>query len=222
MGLFRKSVNPAQLKSLEAELNAMRQRLDVADQEKTSLDTRLRTLNETSNRLDQQVELLTTTNSRLNERVELVAVLSAHVEELTNRLSPTSVPPPPTGRSPLPPTPPPPPDDGSDMADETLIGELREQLAQVAEQMLALDVRVTNVSTELANQLTELSQELDNFDDRDGANTNGTGDSGMEKRIETAVSSFRESTERLATEQARYEIQFRADLAKLADRLGKE
>ncbi len=52
--------------------------------------------------------------------------------------------------------------------------------------------RVTSVSTELANQLTEIGDDIE---------------------------PMHESAERLAAEQARYQIQFRQDLAELAERI---
>ena len=55
-----------------------------------------------------------------------------------------------------------------------------------------LDERVTAVSTELANQLTEIGNDIEPMHD---------------------------SAERLAAEQARYQIQFRQDLAELAERI---
>ena len=39
------------------------------------------------------------------------------------------------------------------------------------------------------------------------------------ERLDTAMEDVLDSTERLAAEQARYEIQFRTDLADLAERL---
>jgi hypothetical protein len=83
----------------------------------------------------------------------------------------------------------------------------------MAERLAALDERVTSVSLELANQLTELSGDLELV----GAGERGVDD--LDARIESSLEAIRSGQERLAAEQARYEIQFRADLADLAERL---
>lgn len=107
---------------------------------------------------------------------------------------------------------------------------VREQLDDLSEQLNAMDGRVTAVSTELANQLTELSRDIDQLNRR-ADDTNETGDSTsddgdaadlearLSERLDTAIDDVLETTERLAAEQARYEIQFRADLAELAERI---
>ena len=69
-----------------------------------------------------------------------------------------------------------------------------------------VDARITSISTELAHQLTELSGEVDGL----GANDPPT---------ERVVDELRDAQTRLANEQARYQIQFRQDLAELAERL---
>lgn len=108
------------------------------------------------------------------------------------------------------------------------IATLREQLTDVAEQMTSMDGRVTAVSTELANQLTELSRDIDELNRR--TQEAGGGESGevidttelearLAERLDTAIVDVLDTTEKLAAEQARYEIQFRADLAELAERL---
>lgn len=102
-----------------------------------------------------------------------------------------------------------------------------------------MDTRVTNISTELANQLTELSRDIDELNRRsqeaaDAAATTGGSDDEMSastdidtteiearlaERLDAAIDDVLDTTERLAAEQARYEIKFRADLAELAERL---
>ncbi len=81
----------------------------------------------------------------------------------------------------------------------------RELSAKLAE----LDARVTAVSTELANQLTELGHDIDSL----GARPPGDGSE------PAAVGELRDGQVRLANEQARYQIAFREDLARLADEL---
>ncbi len=76
----------------------------------------------------------------------------------------------------------------------------------------AIDSRVNQVSLELTNQLTELSGDID----RASAQADAA------ELIEQLTSQLDDVTggqQRLANEQARYAIQFREDLAELADRL---
>lgn len=72
------------------------------------------------------------------------------------------------------------------------------------DRLSSLDDRVTSVSTELANQLTELGQDIDAL----GTNA------GPE-----ALDAVRDGQVKLANEQARYQIAFREDLARLAQDL---
>jgi DNA repair exonuclease SbcCD ATPase subunit len=87
----------------------------------------------------------------------------------------------------------PPPDPG------TRLDELASKLAE-------LDARVTSVSTELANQIAELGNDLDN--PPPDASPDGA-----------VLDELREGQVRLANEQARYQIAFREDLARLAEQL---
>lgn len=87
--------------------------------------------------------------------------------------------------------------------------ELRLQIGQIAEKVTALDGRVTQISVELANQLTELSSDLDTVNERGGDAA------AIEQRLDEITT----GQTRLANEQARYEIQFRSDLAELVERL---
>ena len=122
--------------------------------------------------------------------------------------------------------------------DEEEIAALRQQLADVTERVSGMDTRVTSVSTELANQLTELSRDIDELTRRsqEAADAAAAGGSDAEtsasvdidageiearlaERLDAAIDDVLDTTERLAAEQARYEIQFRADLAELAERL---
>lgn len=108
------------------------------------------------------------------------------------------------------------------------LADLRSQLDALTEATSAIDARVTGVSMELANQLTELGRDIDELNRR---TTESAVDSSatevdtaelearISERLDAALDDVVESTERLAAEQARYEIQFRADLAELAERL---
>ena len=87
-------------------------------------------------------------------------------------------------------------------------------IADLVERLDALEVRVASVSTELANQLSEIAGELD---DPPTERIDAV-EAAFAASLNDAVSGIRTTTEALAAEQARYEIQFRADLAELADR----
>lgn len=90
--------------------------------------------------------------------------------------------------------------------------EVRAQLGLLAEKVGAIDARVNQVSLELTNQLTELSGDLDRVGDRADAVE-------MIEQLTARIEEVTGGQQRLATEQARYAIQFREDLAELADRL---
>ncbi|WP_394935573.1 hypothetical protein [uncultured Ilumatobacter sp.] len=93
---------------------------------------------------------------------------------------------------------------------------MRTEITEMAESMAALDRRITNVSMELANQLTELSNDLEVL----LLSADNKADDGDEAAVVgLAIEAVQQSTERLAIEQARYQIQFRQDLAELAERL---
>ncbi|MGD9999606.1 MAG: hypothetical protein AB7U39_22020, partial [Ilumatobacteraceae bacterium] len=78
------------------------------------------------------------------------------------------------------------------------------------EQAAALEDRLGNVSTELANQLSELSRDMDHLATREPVQA---------PTDEAAVAALKVSQVKLANEQARYEITFREDLAALAEQV---
>lgn len=82
----------------------------------------------------------------------------------------------------------------------------------VREHMALLDQRLTNVSTELANQLSELGRDIDGLDQRASEVADGV-------VSDEVVDALRGGQVKLANEQARYEIAFREDLAALAEQL---
>ncbi len=88
-------------------------------------------------------------------------------------------------------------------------GDVSARLYAVVEQIGALDSRITSVSTELANQLNELGNDIESLHNRPPGEPVG----------DEALDVLRDSQERLANEQARYQIAFREDLAKLAEQL---
>lgn len=83
------------------------------------------------------------------------------------------------------------------------------KLDQISKRLDDLDARITSVSTELANQISELGGEIDTLQKRAEA----------EPMADEVADALRDSQERLASEQARYQIAFREDLARLAEQL---
>ncbi len=82
----------------------------------------------------------------------------------------------------------------------------------VREHMALLDQRLTNVGTELANQLSELGRDIDGL----GQRLPEVADPTVSDEV---VDALRGGQVKLANEQARYEIAFREDLAALAEQL---
>jgi hypothetical protein len=82
------------------------------------------------------------------------------------------------------------------------------RLEELSAKVAHLDARVTAVSTELANQLTELGHDIDALGSRPPDDGQGP-----------AFGELRDGQVRLANEQARYQMAFREDLARLADDL---
>lgn len=80
------------------------------------------------------------------------------------------------------------------------------------DQANALDERIQSVSTQLANQLGELSRDMDSLAARQPSTAAVLVD-------DEAVNTLRTGQVKLAAEQARYEISFREDLAMLAEQV---
>jgi chromosome segregation ATPase len=99
-----------------------------------------------------------------------------------------------------------------------LDAETRRQLGQLAEKVGVIDSRVNQVSLELTNQLTELSNDIDRAGDRSNDETGADVTEAIDELVER-LDELTSGQERLAGEQARYAIAFRNDLAELADRL---
>ncbi len=99
------------------------------------------------------------------------------------------------------------------------IGQLAERMSSndnearaVREHMALLDQRLTNVGTELANQISELGSDIDGLGQRVPEIVDGS-------VSDEVVEALRGGQVKLANEQARYEIAFRQDLAALAEQL---
>ena len=78
----------------------------------------------------------------------------------------------------------------------------------VADRLGDIEARVTGLGAELSRQLHELGTDIDELSKRVDNDTTAQ-----------AVDALKAAQIRLATEQARYEITFRQDLADLADQL---
>lgn len=194
----------------------------------------------------QIVELATSTRGTAARLVQLEAQ-GIDLDEMNTRLRDLAVrldaaeaaaPPPPPLSTPAPPPPPDVPGPAGDVSgpvpavDEQLdeqLDELRRRVDDLQERLGSVDARVTNIAMELANQLAELGSDIDELssrpatdpDDTERLSTDDTAEieARLAQRIDEAIEGVADSTERLAAEQARYEIQFRADLAELAERL---
>ena len=119
-----------------------------------------------------------------------------HARSSLAQFTATPAPPPATG-TPLPADPPPPVAHTADL--DELRANLTARVDALAQRLEWIDARITSISTELANQLTELGHEGD--------------------ATSQAAVALRDAQTKLANEQARYQIAFREDLATLADRL---
>jgi len=91
----------------------------------------------------------------------------------------------------------------------TAARDLDRRLDAVVAQLAELDQRLTAVSRELANQLGELSNDIDAVARRPDPSAID----------EETLEELRDTQLRLANEQVRYQIAFRSDLAKLAEQL---
>lgn len=89
-----------------------------------------------------------------------------------------------------------------------LLADERAAARAVVERLTSLEARVSGMGTELSRQIHELGNEIEQIS-RDAADA-GLGD---------VVTTLRDAQILLASEQARYAITFRQDLAALADAL---
>ena len=135
---------------------------------------------------------------RLDESDAAKVELASKIRSLTERLeTPITAPPP---EPPTPSSPPP--------VAAAELEAVRAQIARLTVRLEALDRRITTISTELANQLGELSDDIDTLGKRTEADAID----------EATLVALRDAQTRLAGEQARYQIAFRQDLAEIAER----
>lgn len=226
MGLFKKrATDPEEMERLKAEIASMGARLSASDQAKDDLR---QTVDGLASRIDRpiappptgpppppassidpaQLNLMNAKIERLSTRIDESAEsarepvapsvdsarldeIAAALEQLATRVEEVEAP---SGSDQPPPV------------DPARLDELRATLERIAERLDEVDGRITSISTELANQINEMSGELESL----GAN---------EPATDEIVDELRDAQTRLASEQARYQIAFRQDLAQLADRL---
>lgn len=235
----------AQLDAALAERATLEQRLAALDHGVGSIGEELVKLasahgatNEHLRSIEDRVLAADVQMDAINHRLGDVETLTADLDAINQRLASFGDAPEPPGallgQSPPPPPPPPPPPAPTapsggtvDDTSERLV-ELRAQLDALTEATSAIDARVTGVSMELANQLTELGRDIDELNRRTTESAADGGATGIDtaelearitERLDAAIDDVLDSTERLAAEQARYEIRFRADLAELAERI---
>ena len=123
--------------------------------------------------------------------------LGSRVHSLTSRLdTPTPTPPPP----------PPPAEPAQPEVTDADLDILRARFQRLSDRLDQVDARVTSISTELANQITELSGDIESI-------------AKEHPPTDDVVTEMRDAQVKLANEQARYQIAFREDLADLAERL---
>lgn len=84
----------------------------------------------------------------------------------------------------------------------------RQNAKSVADRISGLETRVSGMGAELSRQLHELGNEIEELSQR--ADEDG---------VAEVIATLKATQIKLASEQARYEITFRQDLAQLADQL---
>lgn len=189
MGLFKKrTTDPEELDRLKGEIAAMASRLEATEAAKGELDSRLQGI---QSRLDAP------TPAPLEPPAPMPTIDPAELDKINARIARL------TDRV-----------DGDDAVagddtppvDTAHVEELTAQMQRITDRIDELDQRITSISTELANQITELGGDVDAV-------------RGNEPATDEVVGELRDAQTRLASEQARYQIAFRQDLAELADRL---
>ena len=186
MGLFKKRVtDPDEIARLKAEIASMSARLQASDEAKGQLDSTVRGL-------VTRLETPTPPPPEPPPPVPTVAPveidkLNAKIERLSTRLDEARAEPTAT-------------------IDPAELEQLTARMQQISERLDEVDQRISSISTELANQITELSGDIEAM-------------GGNEPPSDEIVDELRDAQTRLAGEQARYQIAFRQDLADLAERL---
>ena len=91
-----------------------------------------------------------------------------------------------------------------------------------SEQLSGIQERLQSVSTELANQLSELGRDIDHLTEQQAMLREAAPEGDAHSATDEVIETLRAGQVRLANEQARYEIAFRADLAELAEKVRRQ
>ena len=185
MGLFKKrATDPDEIERLKAEIASMSARLQASETAKGELDTTVRGL-------VTRLETPAPPPPKAPPHVPTVDpaqidMLNAKIERLAHRVD----------------------EDNRDNASAVspAVEDLNVKMHRIGERIDEIDQRIGSISNELANQITELSGDIDAM-------------GGREPATDDVVDELRDAQTRIAAEQARYQIAFRQDLAELADRL---
>jgi tetrahydromethanopterin S-methyltransferase subunit G len=202
MGLFKKKPkDPSEIERLKSEIASMAARLDAADSAKQQLGDQVQGL---ATRLDTPPEPPPPPPpSEPTVHPDEFRAIVSRVSELAKRVdnpSPVDAPAPAVSPDELEAV------NAKVQANTEQLGGLDGVGAQVqtlTTRLDQLDARITSISNELANQITELSSDIESLNGKDPASD--------------LVDRLRDTQVKLANEQARYQIAFREDLAHLAD-----
>ena len=228
MGLFKKKAKePSEIERLKSQIEFMAARLDAADTAKQQLGEQMNGL---VTRLDAPPEPpppsvspaeFSAVESKLKAVINRLAEptaptvdpdqfddVRAKLQSITDRLD-TKFEPPTDAASPSPVV-----DRGEFEAISATVSTIAARIDDIdavtarvetiAVRIDQLDARITSISNELANQITELSGDIEGLT---------TGD----EPASEVVDHLHDTQVKLANEQARYQIAFRQDLAQLAD-----
>ena len=202
MGLFSKKprIDPEELAMVRREMTELRQRLDISERARSGLEIQLQQLDAATASLAARSHLMDDVTHRLAEmevlkrQVAQIDVVNAKIHSLDSL----------NGKL-------------AELADR--VTTTSDDAKQAKQQAAALHERISNVTTELANQLGELSTEMDGLAaSQASAANNVVAEQPVAAEVLEKISS---AQVKLANDQVRYEIAFRHDLAALADQLRK-
>lgn len=208
MSLFKRksSKGPNAVDALRAEVAEMHQQLDASEQSRRLLEARIQSLDATTLSLVGRTGELDEITQRMAEvdaikhqvaQIDVVNAKLASLDSLNSKLT--------------------------ELAERVTISS--DDARQAKDQAATLHEHISNVSIELANQLGELSREIDGLN----SVANAPRPSAMpppapvleptQALSKDVLDQLRTSQVKLANEQARYEIAFRQDLAMLAEQV---
>ncbi|MEO6124937.1 MAG: hypothetical protein ABIR32_14625 [Ilumatobacteraceae bacterium] len=200
MGLFSRKphIDPQELVALRQEFSDLNVRMEATERAKTDLEVQLQQLDAATAGLAARSHMIDEVTARLAEvdvlkrQVAQIDVVNAKVQSLDGLNAKLA-----------------------DLADRVVASA--DDAKQAKQQTAALQERISNVTTELANQLGELSSELDSLAASKASDAEHVV---AEQPMSTeAIDQVKSAQVRLANEQARYEIAFRQDLASLAEQI---